>query len=105
MSTIYLEPNQAGRAYTREQAQALYRRVDDWADQAYKRIHAEIFKPVFGDACVMHNSMMAWEEGKPWKCLLSRYPNYYKLGKRFEYESNKISRTRERLGRHFARYF
>ena len=89
----------------RDEAMAAYRRVNAWSDRAYKRLHSEIFVPVFGDACVMHNSMMAWEEGKPWKCLLSRYPNYYKLGKRFEFETSKIYRTADNLRAHFAKGF
>jgi hypothetical protein len=92
--------------YTREQAQALYRRVKQWADRAHQRLRTTILVPVFGgDGCVLHNSMLAWEEGQPWKCLLSRHPNYYHLGRRYQHEENRIYRTADRLTSHLARYF
>ncbi len=92
--------------YTREQAQAFYRRVRKWADRAHARLRAEILVPVFGgDACVMHNSMMAAAEGKPWPCLMARYPDYHRLGRRYEFQERMIYQTSERLSSHFARFF
>jgi len=92
--------------YTREDAQALYRRVRDWAERAHARLRAEILLPVFGgDACVMHNSMMDAEAGKPWRCLLSRHQNYYQLGRRYAFLERRIYDTSDRLSSHFAKFF
>lgn len=94
------------KAYTRDEAIALYARVRKWSDTRQSRIREEILVPVFGgNDCVRHNSMLAWEEGRPWPCLLKRFGNYHALGRRYQYLGEQRYQTADRLASHFAKFF
>lgn len=89
--------------YSREEAIALYGRVKEWARSESNRLRETILVPVFsGNMCVLHNSMIAYEQGQPWREMPR---NYYRLGKFYEWKQNQIWRESERLSKHFARFF
>ena len=88
---------------TRQEAMDYYGSIMDrihaWERNESTRLREQILVPVFaGNRCILHNSMVAWEQGRPWKEMPK---NYYKLGKFYNWKQEQIWKTHRRLTKHF----
>jgi hypothetical protein len=89
--------------YSREKAIELYGRVQAWERSQSNRLREQILVPIFsGNMCVLHNSVIAAEEGKPWLELPKDYPAKARY---YEWKQEQIWKATRRLQAHFARFF